>query len=481
MRICLINPAPIKVGKSENETLFYASSPPLGLIYIATYLNNSGHKIIILDQAAMYLTNEDIVKKVKTFDPDIIGFSVLNASLDNAKIISKKLKEWNPNLIIIFGNYPATFYPNRILETYDWVDICVRGEGEKTFKEIVDSMEKQGDLSNIRGITYRKNDNIYHNEIRNNIEDLDSLPHPNRDLVLDVYKNRIGGIDVSNRKFTTIVSSRGCPYSCNFCGCTSFSNGKWRTRSVDNILDEILLLADDGYEEILFVDDNFTLSKKRILSLCKAIRKEKLDIVFTCDGRVNNSSLSLLRSLHKTNFKMIMFGIESASQRMLNYYNKRITPNMSEKAVENARKAGFEFIIGSFMIGGLDESYSEAIKTLNLISRLDIDFPYIIFPRALPGTPLFKNLVESEIISEDKYWETGVDLIDLPEAIMNRDIIYKMIKEQFRIKFFRPSYLLKAFYRTLVNKYRREIIFNHLSFKDFDQFIKIINNPPNLF
>ena len=133
------------------------------------------------------------------------------------------------------------------------------------------------------------------------------------------------------------------------------------------------------------------------------------------------------------------------------------------------------------MIGALDETYDEAINTLRFIAELDIDFPYIIFTRALPGTQLFNDLVKNNIIDEDQCWEYGIDLIDLPNSKMKREIIYKIIKQQFHLKFFRPSYLIKAFFRSVKSKYRREIFLNHLNFNDIDTFFKLINNPPNMF
>ncbi|MHA2392302.1 MAG: B12-binding domain-containing radical SAM protein [Promethearchaeota archaeon] len=481
MKIYLINPAPSKQKKNQKETFFYASSPPLGLMYLATYLKDSGYDISILDQAAVEFRNEDVITWVKQGDPDILGFSILCASFENAKLISKAIKAWNPNLKIIFGNYLATFYARKILENYEWVDICVRGEGELTFAELVENLESNRKIDEVDGISFRLNGKIKENGDRQFIKNLDLIPFPDRNLIPDIYKNRIGGINVTKRKFTTMVSSRGCPYGCNFCGCTAFSKGIWRARSVDNVLSEICELASQGYQEILFIDDNFTLSKKRIIELCAKIKNEKLDIAFICDGRVNNSSIELFKTMKKANFEILMFGLESSSQRLLNYYNKKITPQMSKSAIRNARKAGFKFVIGTFMIGGLDETYDEAINTLKFISKLDIDFPHIIFTRALPGTQLFNNLIKNNIIDEEKYWEIGIDLIDLPQAKMNREVIFKIIREQFHLKFFRPTYLMKALLRTALSKYRQEIIFSHLNFHDFDRFIKLINNPPDLF
>ncbi|TFF90990.1 MAG: B12-binding domain-containing radical SAM protein [Promethearchaeota archaeon] len=481
MKINLINPAPSKLKDGQSETLFYASAPPLGLMYLATYLKDAGHKISILDQAAVNYENSDVINWVKKGDPDVVGFSILCASVENAKLISKALKTLNPNLKIIFGNYLATFYSRKILENYDWVDICVRGDGEITFSELIEKIELNKDLNEVDGITYKRNSKIKENKNRQLLKNLDTLPFPDQKLIPNVYKNRIGGIDVSPRKFTTMVTSRGCPFGCNFCACTAFSQGLWRSRSVNNILNEIIELADQGYREILFVDDNFTLNKKRVFELCEKIKKEKMDMVFVCDGRVNNSSIDLLKAMKKAHFEILMLGLESSSQRMLDFYNKKITPQMSETAVNNARKAGFKMVVGSFMIGGFDETYTEAINTLKFISKLDIDFPHIIFTRALPGTQLFNNLIQNNIIDEDKYWERGVDLIDLPGAKMKREIIYQIIKEQFHKNFLRRKYLIKAFLRTIMSRYRQEMFLSHLNFHDIDKFVKLINNPPDLF
>lgn len=480
MKICLINPAPFDSVEGE-ETFFHSSAPPLGLMYLAGYLKGSGHQISILDQAALNYSNERVVGWIKKKDPDLVGFSVICSSFQNAKEISKNIKIWNPNLKVVFGNYLATFYSQKILEQYDFIDFCVRGEGEITFENLLNALNQNKEIYSINGLTYRTNGIIKETPDRSLIKDLDGLPFPDRSLIPDFYRNRIGKINVSNRKFTTIISSRGCPYSCNFCGCSAFYKGKWRTRSVDNILREIIELANQGYRELLFVDDNFIFNKKKVMELCQKLRRENLDIAIICDGRVNNCSMDLLKAMKKANFEILMMGIESASQRILNYYNKPITPQMSKNAVKNARKAGFKFVIGTFMIGALDETYKEAINTLKFMSKLDIDFPYIILTRALPGTNLFKTLVRDGIIAEDDFWETGVDIIDLPQARMKRDVISKIIKEQFHVKFFRPSYLAKAALRTILSRYRLEMIYNHFNFRDMDTFFKLINHPPDLF
>ncbi len=477
----MITPTPFIPSQEQDETYFASSAPPLGLIYIATCLQNSGHDIQIIDQPARKISNLDLINGIKQKDPDVVGFSILCENFNNAKFISKDLKEWNPNLKIVLGNYLPTFYSRKILEKYPWLDACVRGEGEETFKDLIKAYEKNKFPNDVGGVTWRWDGKIKENPDRPLIKDLDALPFADRSIVKGNYTNRIGGIDMTRRKFATLASSRGCPFSCNFCACRSFAQGVFRSRSVKNIFDEICELSSQGYREILFVDDNFTLKTKRVLDLCERIKKENLDMVFTCDGRVTNSSYDMFSYMKRANFEILMFGFESGVQRILNYYHKQITPEMTKIAVRHARKAGFKNILGSFLIGSYDETYLEVGRTFDFITNLDIDFFHILFARALPGTQLFNQLVKDNILDEEKYWETGIDVIDLPGAKMKRPMIEKRMKALLHSMFYKPKYLIKTLYRTITSRYRWELLKNHQKPEDVIKFIKILQSPPEFF
>jgi radical SAM superfamily enzyme YgiQ (UPF0313 family) len=449
-------------------------------MYIASGVESTGHQVRIIDQAALSLSNGAVLDRVKRWDPDLVGLSILCQSFGRAKMIASELKLWNPNVKIVCGNYLPTFYASRMIEKYPWVDICVRGEGEETFKELVAALER-GNLGDVAGISFRLDGHVMENPDRGFIVDLDRLPFPNRKLVPDVYRNRIAGIDISSRKFTTMVTSRGCPYSCTFCACSAFTRQKFRARSVDNIMAEMSELANQGYKEILFVDDNFTLNKKQVIDLCNRIRQERLNIAFICDGRANSSNLALYSEMHRARFEILMFGFESGVQRVLNTYDKKITPVMIENAVNTARKAGIDILVGSFLIGGLDETYTEAIATLDFIKRLDIDFPQLIFTRALPGTRLFNYLVEKSIIDEEAYWETGVDLINLPDARMKRSVITPIMRKKMFEFFSSSHYWTHSLGRVLSSKRRMSIFRNHLNPRDIQHVLALVRNPLPLF
>lgn len=480
MKIQLISSSPMKENLNQKEETFSSSAPPLGLLYLATCARQLGYDVRIIDQAAFGYTNDELIKHVQKWDPDIVGFSVLCDSVKSAKEIAARLKSWDPNLKVIFGNYMPTFYARRMLENYKWLDACVRGEGEESFIEYIEAIEKNGKLDDIRGIVFREGGRIKENTSRPPIKDLNALPIPDRTLLPYRYRNRAAGIDVSTKKFTIMVTSRGCPYSCTFCSCRTFTGGTFRARSASNVIAELCQLRDQGYKDVLFVDDNFTLKKNRVIELCEAIRKEKFDMDFSALSRINHASADMFREMKATNFCTVMFGFESGVQRILDQYNKKITLAMSRAAVKLARKQRIDSIIGTFLIGAYDETYEEAMETLKFISSIDIDFPQIVFTRALPATKIFDDMINRHILDEQKYWETGVDVIDLPGARMNRKIIKKILNAEFPKFFFNPRYISRAIFRFFTSQFRRELTLSHLNNDDLKELLNVVQSTREL-
>ena len=156
MKICFINPAPLSylIERGHETTGAY---PPLGILYISAYLKREGYNSVLIDQHATKIPTTKVLEKIKKIDPEIIGFNTLtdiNMGL-RATFIAKIIKQWNPNVKIVFGNRHATFNHDRLLKKYPSIDICVRGEGEITFHELVKAIEKNKDLKSVLGITYR--------------------------------------------------------------------------------------------------------------------------------------------------------------------------------------------------------------------------------------------------------------------------------------------------------------------------------------
>ena len=428
--------------------------PPLGILYCAGVLKEGGIEVSLLDQPAKGFSLDQTVKWVKKENPDIMGFSVLLSTAKEAPKIAERVKAENPNITVVFGSHHSTFNADRILEKYPFVDIVVRGEGEYTSLEIARCIEKRGELDKVEGITFRKNGKIVSTPDRALNKDVDALPFPDRDLAGIQYESAVFGVKINSRKFTTLLSSRGCPFNCSFCGIRKFTRRAWRPRSVENVMAELEYLQSEGYEQFLFADDNFTLDAKRVSRLCRSIKKAGMDIDWLCDSRVDHVSYDMFREMANAGCRCLFFGIESANQRILDYYRKGITPEQSEKAVRKARKAGVDVIVGSFIVGAPDETRREVINTLQFANKLDLDVPDVNILGAHVGTDIWDDLVAKGLLNEDEQWEDEICIPrDVPTPVPYEEV-RNLVFEYFRAFYLNPRQLLTELLRTSKSGFR---------------------------
>lgn len=436
--------------------------PPLGILYLAAVLEEKRVEVSVLDQAVKGFTVKDTLNWIRSEDPDIVGFSTFASSGRTAAVISREVKKENPNITTVFGNYYATFNPERVLKKYPWVDIIVRGEAEGTVLDLAEWQEKKKHLKEIRGITFRNGSEVVSTPDRPLVKDLDSLPFPDRDLIDDEYHSLLAGANVAPRKFTSIVSSRGCVYRCRFCSCTQFARNRWRPRSVKSTMEELCLLASEGYQQFIFVDDNFTANRKNVVKLCREMRKERLDMEWICEGRVDNASYEMFWEVAKAGCKILYFGIESANQRILDYYNKRITPAQSERAVRTARKAGADVIIGSFIVGAPDETREEIQNTISFARRIPIDAPQFNILGVFPGTDMWDEFDAKGLLKGGDYWETGVAVSEICPTAVPYDEIRRMVHGAFYDFVRRPSFISAQLARLVKSRYRVRVMMNNI-------------------
>jgi radical SAM superfamily enzyme YgiQ (UPF0313 family) len=464
MKFSFINACPNDdlIEGNKRKTLVPASWPPLGILYLASTLQMNGIDVSVLDQPAKGFTVKETVNWVRKEGPDLLGFSTCVGSSRSAAVISTKVKEENPNLTIIFGGHHATSNPDRILRKYPSVDVIVKGEGEYTLVDLVDALMNGSSLKAVHGITYRDRDTIVSTPHRPLIEDLDALPFPDRGLLDEEYYSVIGGAKLATQKFTSILSSRGCAFRCRFCSAQKFAHNIWRPRSVANIIDELCYLSSEGFKQFIFVDDNFTLNKKRVISLCQSIRKEHLDIEWFCEGRVDSSSYAMMKALSSAGCKVIFLGIESANQRILNYYNKQITPHQSKLAVNTARKAGIDAIIGAFILGAPNETREEIQNTLEFAKQLPIDFPRFNILGVFPGTDIWDELTMTGALNEDSYWEIGISVPKICQNAVSFNEIQQMVNDALNRFLQRPSFIVQQVARLVKSSYRMKLLTNNL-------------------
>ncbi|MGC8816625.1 MAG: B12-binding domain-containing radical SAM protein [Candidatus Hadarchaeum sp.] len=459
MKVVLINANMGQKERIENE----AAWPPLGLLYLGSVLQLEGHEVKVIDNARERLPLEKLSARVKWENSDIVGISALTPTFKQALKIATLVKEESPETKIVFGNYHATFEFRRLLEKYPIVDFVVLGEGEIVLPELINALENGTEIKQVKGIAFRRRGKVVKNPPQELVQDLDKLPFPDRSLLEQEYHSELVGLLGASGKFTTILSSRGCPFACRYCACSAFSRRKVRFRSPENVVAEMELLCSQGYEEVGFVDDNLLLNRKRVEKICELLRARKVKLDLWAEGRVDQASAETLRELSRAGCRTIYFGIESAAQKVLDYYGKNITPGMSRRAVTNAKKADIENVIGSFIVGAPIETKADIRETFDFaLSLRQMDFPQMNILSLSPGTELWNHAVEKGYLDEEKYWDVALPAVEVLPSVLNEGELNEMINGFYQEFVRRPSYLISQILKTLKSGHRMKILLANL-------------------
>jgi len=429
---------------------------PLGLSYIASYLESVGHKIKILDLMLSSTKSIDISKEIKQFDPDVIGVTSMTPSIYSALKVLDIAKKINPNCLTVLGGPHPTAMDVETLKENSFVDVVVRGEGEITISNLLDKkISKQ--FSEVKGITYRQENRIIRNDDRPFIENIDDLPMPAYHLLpmkeYTIY-NRINFIGLYGKEekiYSSISASRGCPYNCIFCECNRMLGKKLRNRNPEKIVEEIKILKEKYNVGVLgFVDDTFTINKKHFFEICNLIKKENIDILLECSTRVDTFDKETANRLKDAGFCVVFFGFESANQSSLDFLQKGFNVEDQKTAVKNARRADL-FIEGNFMIGIPGENKSMINRSISFSKKLDIDqasFPILV---PFPGTQLYDYAEKNNLLLtkdwSQYYWDNSVMKI---KGFTQNDL--KNIKTKAYINFYsNPKFIYKYFKRNVKN------------------------------
>lgn len=369
-----------------------ASGPPLGLAYLAAVAEEQGWKVRIIDGLTEGLSMQDIAGIIRSLQPEVAGITATTPAIYDAYEIARIVKEHSPNSLVLLGGPHATFMAHEVLEECPYIDVVVRGEAEETLKEILERIERGGDLSEVAGITYRAGDRIKENPSRGLIDDLDSLPIPAYNLL------PMGKYVVDRVRYAAIVTSRGCPYGCIFCSSSLQFGKRWRAHSPERVLEELMILRYDyGAREIEFLDDTFTLKMSRAEEISRMIVSEGLDISWSASSRVNTFSRSLGEAMRRAGAHTIYFGIESGSDKTLRLIGKGITRRQAMDAVKAARNSGLN-ALGSFIIGFPHEGEEDIRATIRFADKVGVDLAQFTIATPYPGTRLWEMAVKENLL-----------------------------------------------------------------------------------
>lgn len=448
MKILLLNPPALsgvlymkELGRCGRKSVSGEIWPQTGLAYLAAVLVKNGYDCKIIDGMAEDKPFNLIFENIKSFSPDIVVMGVSTPTFDNDNEICSIIKKSLPVKIILVGTHVAVL-PEQSLCSSE-ADFGIINEGELTLLELVDCLSKNRDnYSDVKGICFKnKSGEIVCNSPRELVKDLDSLPFPSRNL-LPSEKYHMPFFP--DGPFATLISSRGCPYSCTFCRAGKVWGETTRRRSVDNVHNEIKhIVCDLKIKNIVFMTDLFTIDKKWVSQLCEKIISEGPKFTWICNSRVDSVDLGVLNLMKRSGCKLISYGVESGDQGILDSCRKNIRVEDSKNAIKLTKKSGI-LSFAYFILGLPGETKSTIEKTINFAIELDSDYVNFHIATPFPGTEFYETAKKNGWLMSEKwsdYEEEGSCVVRTEE--LSCEDLKKYQQIAMKKFYFRPGQFLK--------------------------------------
>ena len=454
------------------------NSPPLSIMYISSYLKSKNMDVVLVDNCIdvtamsnFSLNNNRIRELVDEIDchrPQIIGMTLFSSELKNISKLCKVFKEKFGQVYIVLGGPHPTAMPQETLEQIPECDFVVRGEGEHTVYDLINTLSNGEDLRKLKGISFRTNDNggIFNCLDANTITNLDEIPFPDRLSLMENYrKGKYSSILYGNPS-DCIMTSRGCPLACKFCFKIE---DQYRSRSVENVLQELEWIMENiRPQSIQVMDDTFTAQRMRCSQILDAIIERKYKCSFKVRSRVNSANEKLLKKMKLAGVDTIVYGLESGSQKMLDAFNKKTKVEQNKKACQLTKKAEIN-CLGDMILfypGENRETLKETEEFLKEAKPTAVKF-YILTP--LPRTEVYEeakkngSLMGGWNIDDESPWIKLDDFKDITEMekIANRMFIKSMLtpgrivwffKSFVKVLFLNPIFSLKVVFYALMKK-----------------------------
>jgi anaerobic magnesium-protoporphyrin IX monomethyl ester cyclase len=383
--------------------------PPLGILFIAAVLEKNNFPVRVTASDVLQLKKNDILLAISEYDADIIGLSITTENRFEIFDLLKTIKTAFPEKLLVVGGPHATMAGLDMITNISAIDLAVIGEGERTILEIAawhDAGADRRELARIKGIMFRRDGQPVFSGPRPMIENLDPLPFPAKHLIpMDQYDFRWPVHDQLLRA-TNIITSRGCPFNCNFCP-TPFTWGRQvRGYTPQRVVDEIRWNRDNyGAEVLWFFDDTFNYNIKRTEELCRLIIKDKIGIRFVAEVRIDILSYDLLALMREAGVQYISFGVEAGSERVRrDIIHKNITNAQVFQTVDWARQLDIK-ATAFFIFSHPTETWAEARESLGIIDQIKdkADITVSIL-HIYPGTELETYARGKKLLPADFSW-----------------------------------------------------------------------------
>jgi anaerobic magnesium-protoporphyrin IX monomethyl ester cyclase len=354
----------------------------LGLRYLSSSLKREG-----FDVRVVLTDSEGVVKVLDEYRPDIVGITCVTATFNTAIEIIGAVKAYDETITTVMGGHHVTF---TVEETLDEpaVDFVVRGEGEEVFPALLKNIMNNNPHALLDGVCFKKGNRVYNKDSIALVKDIDKLPLPDRSAEKSYDPPGI-----------YILSSRGCPFKCTFCSASNLYGGKWRKRSVDNVLDELEGIEGirEGKLKVQFGDETVTVDTRWAKELCRGIIERGLRFKWYCNSRVDalDRDPELLPIMNESGCRGISLGIESGVQEIVDSFTKGINLEQAVRVADKLRDASL-YQQWYLMVGAANEyDEPEYIKrSTEFMSRFPFDLLQISVLTPFPGTRVYEQLEE---------------------------------------------------------------------------------------
>jgi radical SAM superfamily enzyme YgiQ (UPF0313 family) len=366
-----------------------AYSPPLGILYLGTILKNRGHEVHVIDAEAEQLSLKQVIKKVKSVDPEVIGLTCLTFTLETCKAIIREVRKVSDAYIAVGGPH-VSVAPEASLRELG-ADVCVIGEAESVIEKIIEDKP--------RSIVYAQE-----------VQDVDSIPFPDRSLVERIEYGSFYGMKI-RENMTGILTTRGCRYGCTYCNRPK--KLCFRARSPKNILQELKEIDRMGIKSVWLADDNFTNNPRNVIKLARLIKREKLKFDFYGQARVDAPSESLYKSMEEMGVMGLSYGVESLKPEVIKWYNKtrypQKWPQYVKKTLDLCDKHGIVFL-GSLIFGAPMETKEDMEYSIEFLEKNGADLINGNILLYLVGSTIWYQAVKMGKIKSDQFMASAPEI-----------------------------------------------------------------------
>lgn len=375
---------------------------PFFLAYTTSLLKREGKNVRLIDAIAEGIDKQKLIKKIKYHNPEFIAVETSTPSFKNDLMIIYVIHSTLPDCQIALCGSHASVFPEQILREYDFISYILMGEYEYTLLELVNCLENNLDLKSIPGLAYREGSNIKVNNLRPTIDNLDTLPWPEReDVPIYKYNDGFAGLPQPN---VQIWASRGCPFQCIYClwPQTIYREHKFRKRNPVDVVDEMeCLIKRFNFKAVYFDDDVFNIDKNYTLGICNEIIKRKIKIPWAAMARADLMDKEVLESMSYAGLYAIKYGIESANRNILNFCKKNIDLDRTYQIIRFTKRLGIKVHL-TFCLGLPGETRRTIQETVRFIQDTQPDSLQFSFATPFPGTEYFKYMKDRGwLLSED--------------------------------------------------------------------------------